>query len=223
MQITDKQFGMIELFYARNAEKPPEITNAKIQTWYELPEKENGNPKYPYSTDVRAEFALLFPDGMISEIEGGFANSEIRQYMVIAEDRKTAEYGNTLTRPEINPIAARVEGKKNVEYLLEKVKSRVITDQEKQDEALKRANAETLEERMNKYVPETKWVDGKPMYGWAPLYNMLDNFFEAESSKELICPLSQALEYQRIAEEVYHKAGRPEAIVYKVLKGGDKK
>jgi len=200
----------------------PEVVDAEIQCWYELPERKNGKPKYPYSTDVRAKFTLKFPDGMISEIEGGFADPEIRQYVLVDGEGKIAEYGNTLTRPNISPIAARVEGKKNVEYLLEKVKSGVITDQEKQDEVLKRANAETLEEDMNKYVPEAKWVDGKPMYGWAPLYNMLDNFLEAKSSKELICPLEQALEYQRIAEEVYHKAGKPDAMVYKVL-GGDGK
>ncbi len=199
------------------AEEPPEVSNAKIQTWYELPEKENGNPKYPFSTDVRAEFALLFPDGMKSEIEGGFADPEIRQYIVTDEDGNRAEYGNTLTRPEINPMAARVEGKRNVDYLLEKIKGQYITDKEKQDEVLKRANAETLEEKMNRYVTEGKWKDGEPKYGWVPLFAMLENFHESDSKEDLICSLDQALGYQDTAEQVYHKAGKPGAMVYKVL------
>ncbi|MCD6528624.1 Gfo/Idh/MocA family oxidoreductase, partial [bacterium] len=140
------------------AEVYPEVVDAEIQCWYELPERKDGKPKYPYSTDVRAKFRLKFPDGMVSEIEGGFADPEIRQYVLVDEEGKTAEYGNTLTRPNISPIAARVEGKKNVEYLLERVKRHVITDQEKQEKVLKRAGAETLEEKMNKYVPEAKWV-----------------------------------------------------------------
>ncbi len=197
------------------AEKPPEVKNAKIQTWSELPE--NGNPKYPFSTDVRAEFGLLFPDGMVSEIEGSFADPEIRQYMLIDGDGKTAQYGNTLARPEINPIAARVEGKRNVDYLLEKVKGQYITDKEKQDEVLKRANAETLEEKMNKYVPEEKWKDGEPKYGWVPLFAMLKNFHESNSKKDLTCSLDQALGYQDTAEQVYYEGGKPKAMVYKVL------
>lgn len=195
------------------AEESPEVVNAKIQRWNELPEKdENGNPKYPYNTDVRAEFKLKFPDGTEADVKGGFADPEVRQYVVVDEEGKTAQYGNTLTRPNMNPIAARVEGKGNVDYVLEKTRGKYITDQEKQEKLLRRANAETLEDKMNKYVPEAKWVDGKPRYERAPLYNMLDNFFNAKSNKKLVCPLSQALEYQKIAEGVYKEAGKLDAM-----------
>jgi len=157
------------------AEVSPEVAGARIQCWHELPERRNGKPKYPYSTDVRAKFVLRFPDGM-------------------------------------------VEGKKNVEYVLEKVKNGVIRNNTTQDKMLKRTNAETLEESMNKYVPERKRVDGEPMYGEAPLYNMLENFLKAESNSELICPLERALEYQRVAEHVYRKAGKPGAMIFRIVR-----
>ena len=200
------------------AEVSPEVAGARIQCWHELPERRNGKPKYPYSTDVRAKFVLRFPDGMISEIEGGFADPERRQFVLTDEEGKVAIYGNTLTRPNISPIAARVEGKKNVEYVLEKVKNGVIRNNTTQDKMLKRTNAETLEESMNKYVPERKRVDGEPMYGEAPLYNMLENFLKAESNSELICPLERALEYQRVAEHVYRKAGKPGAMIFRIVR-----
>jgi len=168
------------------------IENVYIQTWNEI-----------YFTDVKAKFTLLFKDGTKAEIEGSFADPEIRQFLIIDKTKEIAFYGNTLTREKIKPIAAKIRGKKNIEYLKQKIKEMEITDDKIQKEILKKINAEILKKEMQKYNPNQLFV-------------MLKNFYQAKSKKDLICSLEQALEYQKIAEEVYKKAGKIKAMEFKI-------
>jgi len=41
---------------------------------------------------------------------------------------------------------------------------------------------------------------------------------KAESNSELICPSERALEYQRVAEHVYRKAGKPGAMIFRIVR-----
>ena len=207
--LDDLVHDLSETLYFRGSLDDAKVTEAEIERWNEI---EGG--KYPYNTDVRARFKLKFPEAE-AEILGGFADPEVRQYLVIDEKFKEAIYGNTLTRSHISPIAARINGKRNVEYMMDCVRNGKILTEEDQQKVLQRVGAETLEEDMKKYVPKSKWKDGKPMYGWAPLCNMLNNLLKAESNEELICPLSKVYDIQRISEEVYKVAEKEDAMMIK--------
>lgn len=171
-------------------ENPPKVENVEIQTWKEI--------GYPYSSDVKAVFTLLFKDKTKAEIEGSFVDQEVRQFLITDKDKGVAFYGNTLTRPKIKPIAAKIIGRENIEYLRQKIKEMYIIDNKIQDKVLKKVNAEVLSEETRRYNANS-------------LLTMLKDFYQAKSKKNLICSLDQALEYQKIAEEVYKKAGEPEA------------
>lgn len=160
----------------------PKIKKAWIQTWREL------DKNYSYSTDVRAKFSLVFEDGVNADIEGGFADPEVRQFLITGKDQETAFYGNTLTRKIMSPIAAKIVGNKNIEYLKQKIKGMEIIDNDTQNNILKEINAEIL---------------GTEKYNQNQLLIMLENFYEAKSKKDLICSSDQALEYQKIVKEVY--------------------
>ncbi|MCD6094398.1 Gfo/Idh/MocA family oxidoreductase [bacterium] len=189
-------------FFRRNLgkgsliEDPPKVKEAKIQTWKEI--------GYPYLTDVKAKFTLLFKDGARAEIGGSFADPEVRQFLIIDKTKQTAFYGNTLTREKIKPLAAKITGKRNIEYLKQKIKEMEITDNKIQEKVLKKINAEILRKEMQKYNPNQLFV-------------MLKDFYQAKSKKDLICSLDQALEYQKIAEEVYKIAEKPKAIESKIF------
>lgn len=183
----------IDVFRKFVSKKPfakffPKVKKVWLQTWQELA----GN--YPYSSDAKAKFSLIFKDKVTADIKGSFADPEVRQFLIIGKDRKTAFYGNTLTRKIISPIAAKIVGNKNIEYLKQKIKSMEIIDNDTQNNILKEINAKILETEK---------------YDQNQLLVMLKNFYEAKSKKDLTCPLEQALEYQKIAEEVYKVSGNP--------------
>ena len=184
-------------FFRRNLgkgsliENSPKVEDAQIQTWKEI--------GYSYSSDVKARFTLLFKDETKAEIEGSFVNQEVRQFLITDKDKGVAFYGNTLTRPKIKPIAAKIIGKRNIEYLEQKIKEMEIIDNKIQDRVLKKVSAEILRKETREYNPNQLLI-------------MLQNFYQAESKKDLVCSLNQALEYQKIAEEVYKVAGKAEAI-----------
>lgn len=163
------------------------IENVRIQSW-----KEAG---YPYAADAKAGFSLLFNDGAKAEIEGSFVDPEVRQFLITDKNKKAAFYGNTLTRDKIKPMAAKIIGRENVEELERKIKEMRIIDDKTQDEILKKVKSEILKKEMEKYESNQ-------------LLAMLKNFYGAESKKDLVCPLEQAMEYQKIVERVYGIAGK---------------
>lgn len=208
--LEDLTHDLSEILLFRGSLEGGKVTESKIKQWNEI--------GYSYTSDVEANFRVDFPEHK-AEIKGSFARpSEVRQYVVVlGEDFEEAIYGNTLARPHISPLAARIKGKENVEYILEQVRNGTIIDEDSQKEVLERVGAELLLESMNKYVPESKYKNGKPMYGWAPLYNMYQNFIEAEikggeRKKDLICSLKEAYDIQEIAEQAYKVAGKREAM-----------
>ena len=155
----------------------PGVFVSKIERWEDL--------GYFYSANVRAEFSLEFIDGSEAKIKGGFLDQEVRQFAVVNREWSMAFYGNTLTRTWIKPAAAALEGRKNIDFLMEAIAKSKILNQEKQQEILEKVQAKLT--GLGSYKP--------------PLLTMIENFYQAESKKDLICPLDKALEYQRIAEE----------------------
>lgn len=162
-------------------DSPPELIKRWVQTWQEL--------GYDSSSDARARFSLEFPDGVRADVEGGFSDPEIRQFIVINKNWASAFYGNTLTRPWIKPLAAEVSGEGNIKYLLEAIRSAKIINQQKEEDILKKVRASIFR------IPNK--------HNQPPLLTMIRNFYQAKSNHDLICPLSKALEYQKIVEEVY--------------------
>lgn len=161
-----------------------EVNQAEIQRWDEI--------GYPYSADVKAGFTLLLDNNQTKvEVEGSFAAPEVRQFLIVDEGKDVAYFGNTLTREQIKPIAAKVSGKENIEYLKQKIKGMEILNNEMQDKILKEIDAKILD--LQAYEPNS-------------LKTMLKNFYESDTKKDLICSLDQALNIQKIAEEVYKKA-----------------
>ena len=146
-------------------------------------------------------------------VVGGFADPEVRQYVVASEGLDEAIYGNTLARPHMNPTAARISGRNNVQCVMDAVEKGTILDNASQNDILQRTGAEILEESMKKYVPAAKWKDGAPQYGAAPLRNMFENFLAAENSSELICSLEKASGIQKLVEEAYVVSGKREAMI----------
>ena len=203
--LEDLVHDISELLHFRESLEDAEVVDADITRWNEIDGR-----KYPYKTDVRARFKINFPEAK-AEILGGFADPEVRQYVVLLS-KQEGIYGNTLTRPHIDPTVALIEGKNNIENIMKMVREGKILTNEDQRKVLERAGAETLEELMAKYVPECKYKDGKPVYGWAPLYNMLDNWLGADSNEDLICDLGKAYDIQKIVEIVYRAAGKEDAM-----------
>jgi len=201
--LEDLVHDLSEILYFRGSLEGAKVIEARVERWRDL--------GYPYNTDVKAQFKIKFPEAE-AEVKGSFADPEVRQYVVrLSADE--AIYGNTLTRPHIQPIAAYIQGKDNIETIIEAVREGKILTNEDQQKILEKTKAETLEDLMKKYVPECKYKDGKPVYGWAPLYNMLENWLKAESNKDLICDLEKAFDIQRIAEKVYRVAGAEDAMI----------
>ena len=200
--LEDLVHDLSEILLLRGSLRGAEVTDAEIETW-----RQKG---YPYNTDAQAEFKLMFPEAE-AEIFGSFVEpKEVRQFVVASYTEEIAIYGNTLTRQWISPVAARIKGEKNIKYIIQQVKKKILTN-EQQKKVLKKTEAEILEKDMSKYVPECKWKDGEPMYGWAPLWNMLNNFLTAKSNYDLICSLQKAFAIQRIGEQVYKMADKEHA------------
>ena len=201
--LEDLVHDLSEILYFRGSLEGAKVIEARVERWRDL--------GYPYNTDVKAQFKIKFPEAE-AEVKGSFADPEVRQYVVrLSADE--AIYGNTLTRPHIQPIAAYIQGKDNIETIIEAVREGKILTNEDQQKILEKTKAETLEDLMKKYVPECKYKDGKPVYGWAPLYNMLENWLRAESNKDLFCNLEMAYDIQRVAEMVYRAAGAEDAMI----------
>lgn len=169
----------------------PKIKDAWIQTWEEI--------GYPYPTDVKARFKLASKRGPVAEVWGSFAGPEVRQFLITDKSGKIAYYGNTLSRPHIDPIAARVVGEKNIMHLRQNIENRKISTTDVQNKILKDANAEILKHEIMVENPES-------------LATMLRNALRAKSNKDLISPLKHTLAYQRIAEKVYRAARKPKAM-----------
>lgn len=169
-------------------EEISKIENVKIQAWKEI--------GYPYLTDVKAKFDLIFRSGGRAEIEGSFADPEVRQFLIMDKNKEMAFCGNTLTREQIKPTAAKMTGRRNIEELKQKIKQMKIINDEIQNRILEKVRAKILNKEMKKYEPNQLLV-------------MLKNFYQAESKKDLICSLDRSIEYQKIAEEVYRIAGKP--------------
>lgn len=191
----------------------PDVSDAELTRWSGL------EGDFPYSTDAEAGFGLEFDDGMTAEVRGSFADDERRYFVVTNQEGDYAVFANTLDREHISPVTAEVTGEKNVDTLLEYARQGKILDQETQSQVLQEADAETREDLMNRYVPDEKWIDGEPKYGWAPVYRMIQNFSESSSAEELTCSLEQAHAYQQIAEDVYSESGEPGAQQFEVLEG----
>lgn len=169
----------------------PKIRNAWIQTWEEI--------GYPHKTDVKARFKLVLKNGATAEVWGSFAGPEVRQFIVTDKTGKIAYYGNTLTRPHIDPTAAKVVGKKNIMLLRKMIEGRKIRNAETQNEILKNVGAEILKEELGRHSKDQ-------------LREMLKNIYKAKSKRELVSPLKHTLAYQRIAEKVYRSARKPKAM-----------
>lgn len=181
-----------------------EVSEAEIRRWNEL------DGDFPYTTDVEAHFGLEL-EGFKAEVRGSFADEERRCFVAVNQKEDFAVYTNTLSRDHIDPVAATVEGEENVQELVNTAQSGRILNNEQQEELLDSTGATRLYDLMEEFVPESKYKEGQPMFGWAPVMNQIKNFQEAEGSQELSTDLETALEYQRIAEEVYEKSRRPDA------------
>lgn len=177
------------------------VEEANIEKWSEIGE-------FPYDTDVNAEAEIKYCDGTKTEIKGSFADEERRYFVAVNKEEDKAVYVNTLSRDHISPQASVVKGKENVEYLERVAREGLVLDDECQRVLLDVVDAETLESEMEEYVPDSKYVDGEPKFGWAPVYNQVDRM---ASNKEHVTDLEEALQYQKSIEEIYEKSGKPEA------------
>jgi hypothetical protein len=61
---------------------------------------------------------------------------------------------------------------------------------------------------MEEYVPDSKYVDGEPKFGWAPVYNQVERMTCEEDS---LTGLEEVLEYQKTIRETYAKSGKSDA------------
>ncbi len=195
------------------SDSKPIIRYSNMRTWQEL--------GYPYPTDVHAEIGLMFKDASMAYIRGGFAeNAERRYFLVSNGDNRlyqgdTAYFGQTLTRGEIDPVAAIIKGVKNVEAMFNTCKEGLLINKKAISYWLNKANAEPID--ISAYAMADKVQDGKAMLGLTPIARMVENLANAKSNSELICPLSRAVTFEKLAEQAYHRAGRPEAMVFRAL------
>jgi|APHM01.1.fsa_nt_gi Predicted dehydrogenases and related proteins len=177
------------------------VKNAEIQTWSEIGD-------FPYNTDVNAEASIQYDDGTQVDMKGSFADKERRYFIAVNEEEDRAVYVNTLSRDHISPQAAVIEGKENIDYLERVAREGLILDDESQRVLLEEVDADTLEDEMEDHVPESKYVDGEPKFGWAPVYNQVE---QMASGGEPESPLEEVLGYQKIMQEIYEESGKPNA------------
>ena len=177
------------------------VESAELERWNEIGE-------FPYRTDVNAQAVIRYEDGTRAELRGSFADEERRYFVAVNEDEDRAVYVNTLSRDHISPQAAVVEGEENVEYLERVAREGLILDEEAQRVLLEKIDGETLDDQMKEHVPDSKYVDGKPMFGWAPVYNQVENM---TSDERPVTDLEEIHSYQKIIQEIYEASGKPDA------------
>jgi hypothetical protein len=61
---------------------------------------------------------------------------------------------------------------------------------------------------MKDHVPESKYVEGKPKFGWAPVYNQVEQMV---SDEEPVSSLEEILGYQKTIKEIYEESGESSA------------
>ena len=179
------------------------VEEANIERWSEIGD-------FPYNTDVSAQAKIRYGDETEADLKGSFADDERRYFIAVNEEEDKAVYVNTLSREHISPQAAVVKGKENVERLERVAEEGLILDGEIQAELLESLHAETLEEEMEEYVPDSKYVDGEPKFGWAPVYNQVERM---TCEKDSVTGLEEVLEYQKTITETYEKSGKSDAAV----------
>jgi predicted dehydrogenase len=177
------------------------VENAEIERWSEIGD-------FPYNTDVNAEASIQYEDGTKVAMKGSFADEERRYFVAVNEEENKAVYVNTLSRDHISPQAAAVEGQEEVEYLERVAREGHILDDETQEELLDSLDADRLDDKMEDHVPESKYVDGEPKFGWAPVYNQVE---QMTSGEEPLTDLEEVLQYQKSMEEIYKESGEPDA------------
>ncbi len=177
------------------------VENADVNRWNEIGD-------FDYRTDVDAEVVIRYDDGPEAELRGSFADEERRYFVAVNREKDRAFYVNTLSRDHISPQAAIIEGEDNIEYLEEVARNGMILDDEAQRVLMEKVDAETLEEEMEKHVPDSKYVDEKPMFGWAPVYNQVENM---TSDAEPVTDLEEVYGYQKIIQEIYEASGKSDA------------
>jgi hypothetical protein len=181
--------------------KKATVEEAEIERWSEIGD-------FPYNTDVNAEASIQYDDGTSVDMQGSFADEERRYFIAVNEEENKAVYVNTLSRDHISPQAAVVEGQEEVKYLERVAREGHILDDEIQEELLESLDANKLEDEMEDHVPESKYVDGKPKFGWAPVYNQVE---QMTSDEEPVSSLEEVLGYQKTMEEIYEESGKPSA------------
>jgi predicted dehydrogenase len=181
--------------------KKATVEDAEIERWSEIGE-------FPYNTDVRAKASVQYEDGTELDLNGSFADEERRYFIAVNEEENKAVYVNTLSRDHISPQAAVIDGEKEVGYLERVAREGLILDDEIQEELLESLDADKLDDEMEDHVPESKYVDGKPKFGWAPVYNQVE---QMTSDEEPVSSLEEVLGYQKTMEEIYEESGKPSA------------
>lgn len=177
------------------------VEEAEIERWSEIGD-------FPYNTDVSAEASIQYDDGTSVDMQGSFADEERRYFIAVNEEESKAVYVNTLSRDHISPQAAVIDGEKEVGYLERVAREGLILGDEIQEELLESLDADRLEDEMEDYVPESKYVDGKPKFGWAPVYNQVE---QMASDEEPVSSLEEVLGYQKTIKEIYKESGKPSA------------
>ncbi|RLG13837.1 MAG: hypothetical protein DRN66_03435 [Candidatus Nanohalarchaeota archaeon] len=180
----------------------PNIDEIEMLTWKEK--------NMPYIGDVNTKFRLRFNDGTLCDIRGGFDEDRERRYFIMLDGKTNytkAYFGQTITRlPGMTPISAVIRGNANIYVLLDQIKRGILdTSDSNLIPLLKNLGATFL--NMDKYAMKDKMLDGKPVYGWTPIARMIDNLVHARNNSQLICPIDDAIEIEKIAKKVYYKKG----------------
>lgn len=208
--------------YLSNTALPvPEIINPEIKTWYEKYEE-----KFPYSADVESSFELIFWENIDNRpfmrfpirynkfqclVKGGFDQDEERRYFALKDpNSENAYFGQTLARDNkgIEPVAVKVSGAGNVKKLFEHAENGTAN---RYNEVINDCDGSLID--LTPYLfPDRQ----KP--GMVPLAKMIRNLHEAKTPSDLICPIEDAIQIETIAEKVYQKAGRPDAMKAMILR-----
>jgi predicted dehydrogenase len=196
--ISEIDFVLRETRGTSLADAGPEITQAQITSWAELDRE-----KYPFSSDASAQFSLSTGNGARAEVRGGFNEPERRYFIVASEGRERAYFVNTLARPHIQPAAFKVEGRENVDKLFERARAGAILGDLGIDSLVRETRASRLD--LSHYS------------GLSPIERMVCNLREAESEGGLICPAGRAVAIEKVAEAVYARAGRTDAMEFRDL------
>ena len=174
----------------------PTVVSSKMKSW-----QEKYGELYPWQADVEADFTFRFSNGVEARIRGD-ADSDYRRYFVVYND-DVAFFGQTLEGKHLNitPVAAKVEGKENIEKLVKAVES---------------GNLKTNEDFERLFAETNATVLDLSSYDQNALNVMIGNLYQAKSSSELISPLSTAAAIEEVAVEAYKKAGREHFLDFKV-------